>query len=176
MSHDTAGKYFPRARAALPLALLLAACASPPAPKAKAPPPVVTQSRTPALADMLPASASGKMGVPVELRYSFDSSVQVGQAVTLHLAAIPQVAGNNLSVSLKTDPGIRAATGEIHAQKATASAAYRQQVSITRLAGGPSELRVLVTMDMPIGSAFGYYSIPLDGAPPAAKQPSDRTD
>ncbi len=175
MSHITAGKNILRARAALPLALLLAACASTPTPQ-RAPPPAVAASRVPALEDMLPATSSAKMGVPVELRYSFDASVQTGQAVTLYLAAIPQVAGNNLSVSLKTHPGIRATTGEIHEQKATASAAYRQQVSITRLAGGPSELRVLVTMDMPIGSAFGYYSIPLDGAPPAAKKAVDRTD
>jgi hypothetical protein len=47
-------------------------------------------------------------------------------------------------------------------QKASANGAYRQQYSVTRQSAGPTELRVLVTMDLPEGSGFGFFSIPLD--------------
>lgn len=118
----------------------------------------------------LAASVSSKMGVPVDLRYQFDGGVQAGTPVTLHLAAVPRVAGTNLSVSVRKEPGIQTTAAEVRSQKAVATTAYRQQLSVTRLSNGPSELRVLVTMDLPQGSAFSYYSIPLDGAPAAQKQ------
>ena len=154
------------------LSVVTAACAATSAPRAV--PASAAQApagAVPALADMLPATISGKMGVAVDLRYSFEAAVQTGQPVTLHLAAIPQVSGSNLSVSIKSDPAIRTTAGEMYAQKATARSAYRQQLSVTRLADGASSLRVLVTMDMPIGSAFGYFGIPLDGAPVSATKP-----
>lgn len=120
-------------------------------------------------------SVSSKMGAPVDLRYQFDGSVQAGTPVTLHLAAVPRVAGTNLSVSVKKEPGVQtsaaeATAGQVRAQKAAATTAYRQQLSVTRMSNGPTELRVLVTMDLPQGSAFSYYSIPLNGAPAASKQ------
>ena len=37
-------------------------------------------------------------------------------------------------------------------------------------------LRVLVTMDMPIGSAFGFFSIPLNGAAAADKPASTKDE
>jgi len=55
-----------------------------------------------------------------------------------------------------------AAAGVLGAQKATASSAYRQHYSVTRQDSAPGELRVLVTMETPEGSAFGFFGIPLD--------------
>jgi hypothetical protein len=119
-------------------------------------------SKEPELTAMSSAApASSKMGVPVDLRYSFDGDVQPGRPVTLHLAAVPQSAGSNLSVSIKEDAGIQAVAAPMSAQKVEASRAYRQQLSVTRLADGPTDLRVLVTMDMPVGSGHSWFSVPL---------------
>jgi hypothetical protein len=112
---------------------------------------------------------SAKIGVPVDLRYQFDGDVQSGQAVTLHLAAVPRVSGDNLKVSIKDVSGIRLSAGTMNAQKVSASTAYRQQLSVSKLAGGPQELRVLVTMDLPEGAAFGWFSVPFSAAPAASK-------
>lgn len=117
----------------------------------------------PVLDAMKLAAAGSKLGVPVDLRYQFDGEVQADRPVTLHLAAVPRVAGSNLSVSVQDSPGIDALAAPITAQKAAASQAYRQQLSVTRHANAPSELRVLVTMDVAEGPAFGYFSVPLDG-------------
>lgn len=114
----------------------------------------------PDLATMTLASTSTKLGVPVDLRYSFDGDVEAGRPVTLHIAAVPRAAGTNLSVSIKEEAGIQAVAAPIHAQKASAGTAYRQQLSVTRAANGPAELRVLVTMDMPIGQAHSWFSVP----------------
>jgi len=124
----------------------------------------------PALSAMKVAVGSSKLGVPVDLRYQFDGPVQAGQPVTLHLAAIPRVEGSNLAVSIKEVPGLRTTAGELRAQKATATTAYRRQLSVTKQADGPRELRVLVTMDMPIGSAFGWYSVPFEAMPTELKE------
>jgi hypothetical protein len=126
----------------------------------------------PALSSMALAGPPQKMGVPVDLRYQFDGEVKSGQPVTLHLAAVPRVAGSNLNVSIKNDPRISVAVNALSVQKASASTAYRQQVSVTKLADGPAALRVLVTMETSEGSAHGWFSVPLNGTLEVNKQKS----
>lgn len=113
----------------------------------------------------LARAVSSKLGVPVDLRYQFEDAVEEGRPVTLHLAAVPRVEGSNLTVSIKESAGIEAHSAPLSARKADASAAYRQQLSVTRHAGAPEEMRVLVTMDVAEGSAFGYFSVPMGAAP-----------
>lgn len=122
----------------------------------------------PPVEKMQRATASSKLGVPVDLRYQFEDAVQEGRPAVLHLAAVPRVEGSNLSISIKDAPGIEASAAAVTAQKAAASQAYRQQLSVTRHAGAPAELRVLVTMDLAEGSAFGYFSVPF-GNPDSAR-------
>jgi hypothetical protein len=107
------------------------------------------------------AEPPSKMGVPVDLRYQFDGEVKEGQPVTLHLAAVPRVAGSNLVVSIKNEGGVTAIGNTLSAQKASIATAYRQDLSVTKMANGPAELRVLVTMDLPEGSAFSWFGVPL---------------
>ncbi len=52
------------------------------------------------------ATASAKISVPVNLRYQIDGEALAGQSFTLHLAAIPRVAGARLQVSVKDAPGL----------------------------------------------------------------------
>lgn len=131
-----------------------------------------TLTSVPELSAMQLAAAGSKLGVPVDLRYSFDGGFEPGRPATLHLAAVPRVAGTNLSVSIKDDPGIQVVTaGPFGAQKANVATAYRQLLSVTQLAGGPAELRVLVTMEVGEGSAFGWFSVPLV---PAAALPAQK--
>jgi hypothetical protein len=130
----------------------------------------------PPLAGEIPVSSMNladppqKLGAPVDLRYLFEGDVKSGRPVTLHLAAVPRVAGSNLIVSVKKESGISVTAGDLAAQKASASTAYRHELSVTKLAGGPSELHVLVMMDTPLGSAHSWFNIPFDGPPPASKQ------
>lgn len=131
-------------------------------PQASSPPAAAEHPDPPPLESMASARPSAKMSVPVDLRYSFDGEIRPQQPVTLHLAAVPRAAGTNLTVSVKPVPGIDVAPGPLQLQKTGAHGAYRQQLSITRAPGAPAELRVLVTMDLPMGSGFGFFSIPLD--------------
>jgi hypothetical protein len=153
----------------------------PPAPAQPAPdaPPPTEPSATPrpaaalepALESMRMAQPSAKMSVPVDLRYSFDVEPLTNRPVTLHLAAVPRVAGSNLAVSLKAVEGVQvSAAGALNVQKAGANGTYRQQYSVTRQAGAPGELRVLVTMDLPQGSGFGFFSIPFEAGTNSQKQ------
>jgi hypothetical protein len=125
----------------------------------------------PDLESMRLARPSAKLSVPVDLRYQFDSEPLPGQPATLHLAAVPRVGGSNLKVTVKPAEGVQfGSPGPLRVQKATPSGVYRQQLSLTRAAAsGPQHLRVLVTMDMGEGVAFGYYTIPLSSGPTAQK-------
>jgi hypothetical protein len=126
----------------------------------------------PPLESMRAATAPSKLSVPVDLKYSFDGEPLANQPVTLHLAAVPRVAGTHLSVSIKPVEGLRVvSSSKLAVQKASANDAYRQQLSITRHASVP-ELRVLVTMDMPEGLGHGYFSIPLESGKKSQKQDS----
>jgi hypothetical protein len=146
--------------------------APPPTDPAPAPKPTAAVDE-PALDSMQTAKAPAKLSVPVDLRYSFDGDPLANQPVTLHLAAVPRVAGTNLGVSIKPVTGIQVASaGALNVQKANANGAYRQQFSVTRQASAPAELRVLVTMDLPEGQGFGYFSVPLEGGMKARKTDS----
>lgn len=126
----------------------------------------------PALESMQTATAPSKLSVPVDLKYSFDGDPSANQPVTLHLAAVPRIAGTHLAVSIKPVDGLRAVSStKLAVQKVGANDAYRQQWSITRQSSVP-ELRVLVTMDMPEGLGHGYFSIPLEAGKKSQKQDS----
>lgn len=124
----------------------------------------------PDLESMKVARPSAKLSVAVDLRYQFDSEPLPGQPVTLHLAAVPRVAGSNLKVSVKQAEGVQfGSAGPLRVQKAMPAGVYRQQMSVTRAAAAAPNLRVLVTMDMGDGIAFGYYSIPFSSGTTAQK-------
>jgi len=136
------------------------AAAIPSEPGTAAAKPEALANAVPELTGMALAAADGKIGVPVDLRYQFDGDPMAGHTVTLHLAAVPRVAGSNLAVSLKQEDGVQAKATALQVQKAGAATAYRQQIAVTRQSGSIERLRVLVTMDLPEGSAFGYFSVP----------------
>jgi hypothetical protein len=112
---------------------------------------------------MLAAIPSSKMGVAVDLKYSFDSDVIANQPVMVHLAALPRVGGGSMKVSVQNATGLQMAGKPLTVQKADASGVYRQQFSMTRVSTAPEPLRVLVTMQMGEDTAFGYFTIPLPG-------------
>lgn len=126
----------------------------------------------PDLSSMAVAKAPSKLGAAVDLRYVVDGDPDSGLPVTVYLAAVPRVAGSNLEVSVKDEPGISTSSkiGQARVQKADASTAYRQSMSVSKQAGGPSALRVLVTMETPAGSAHSWFSVPLNAATAAQKQ------
>ncbi|HEV7607045.1 MAG TPA: hypothetical protein VGO61_06895 [Steroidobacteraceae bacterium] len=144
--------------------------APPPTEPSAAPKP--TAASEPSIESMKLAIPSAKLSVAVDLRYSFDGAVEPNQPVILHLAAVPRVPGTNLNVSVKDVDGLQVSAGSLSVQKASAASVYRQQFSVTRQAAAPAELRVLVTMDSADGSAFGFFSIPLNAGTTAQKQDS----
>lgn len=147
--------------------------ATPPPPAEPSAVPKPTAANEPAVESMRMAKPSAKLSVAVDLRYQFDSEPLPNQPVTLHLAAVPRVGGSNLKVSVKPAAGLQLASpGALQIQKANPSGIYRQQLSLTRGAGGPQSLRVLVTMDLAEGTAFGYYLIPFSSGTSAQKPDS----
>jgi len=152
--------------------------ANPAAPQATPPPgepaaaPTPVASNEPKLTAMSTAKASAKISVPVDLRYQFEGPVLPNQPVMLHLAAIPRVAGSHLTVSVNPVAGLRMEAAALSVQKASVDGVYRQQMSITAADGAPAELRVMVTMDMEQGKAFGFFTVPLASGTAAQKQHS----
>jgi hypothetical protein len=144
--------------------------APPPADPSAAPKP--SAAVEPSLESMSVATPSAKASVAVDVRYSFDSAPLPGQPVTLHLAAVPRIAGSNLRVSIKEVAGVQLAAGPPNLQKTAGPDVYRQQFSVTRSDDSPAQLRVLVTMDYASGSAFGFFSVPFDTGTIAQKRDS----
>jgi hypothetical protein len=143
-----------------------------PSPQEPAAAPAQAGTLDPALDSMSTARASAKISVPVDLRYQFDGPVVPNQPVMLHLAAVPRVAGSALTVTINPVSGLRMDAAPFAVQKASADGVYRQHLSITAADGAPAELRVMVTMDMDRGKAFGFYTVPLTGGTAAQKQHS----
>jgi hypothetical protein len=143
----------------------------PPTDSSPAPKPTASAAPAPAVDSMARARPSAKMSVAVDLRYQFDGAMVDGQPTTLHLAAIPRVTGNNLTLHVNPARGLEISRGTLSMQKVDAAGVYRQQVSVIRRSATPANLRVQVTMDMPEGTAFGFFTIPLD----AGRSPDGNT-
>jgi hypothetical protein len=143
-----------------------------PPPQEPAATPTPAANNEPRLDSMRPATASAKISVPVDLRYQFDGPVLPNQPVMLHLAVVPRVAGSRLTVSVNPVAGLRMDGAPLTVQKAHADGVYRQQFSITAADSPPAELRMMVTMDMDQGKAFGFFTVPLASGTAAQKQHS----
>jgi len=149
-----------------------------PAPSPDAPPPTETSAVPMTASSPAPASEppvdnmlaaiparNSKMGVGVDLRYSFEGDVLTHQPVTVNLAAVPRVGYSSLKVTVQEAPGYQLASTPLLVQKASASGVYRQRFSMTKMTANPEPLRVLVVAEMGENSAFGYFTIPLPGGP-----------
>jgi hypothetical protein len=143
-----------------------------PPPSEPSPAPTPTASRLPAVESMSLAKPPAKLGVAVDLRYQFGSAVVDDRPVTLHLAVIPRVAGTNFKVSVKKVEGLEVSNGSLALQKVDAAGIYRQELSVIRRASAPAGIRVLVTMDVPEGAGFGFFTIPLEGGTSPQKSDS----
>ncbi len=106
--------------------------------------------------------AAGKISVPMDVRYEFDTTPGVDRPATLKLAFVPRVSGQNLRVEFPSAQGIKleGISTPLTAQKAEASSAFRRNLVVTPLSAAASELRVIVSMDIGGGRYFGVYVIP----------------
>jgi hypothetical protein len=143
-----------------------------PSPTDPSPVPKPTAAVVPDLDSMTLARPSAKMGVAADLRYAFDVQPALNQAATLSLAAVARVPGQKLTISVQNAPGLRVAAGPISMEKAGSGNVYRQQYSVTRSEGASATMRVLVMMESPAGSAFGFFTVPLEESPLNAKNSS----
>jgi hypothetical protein len=121
------------------------------------------------------AARSGKRGVPVDVRYQFDSDVGMNKATGLQIALVPTVPGTNLQMEIKPTAGIRIDAGPAPAiQKASRNAVFRHSASITKSDPAVESINVMVSMETAEGLAFGIYTIQLNAPLPGAKRPAKK--
>lgn len=107
----------------------------------------------------------GKLGVPVEVRYQFDTTPVRDQPMTVRLALIPRVTGQNLRIEFPPADSVTVESADVRArEKVNAAGVYRQSVVVTPRTADAAEMRVLVSMDVEGGRYFGIFSVPLGAA------------
>ena len=109
------------------------------------------------------ARPSGKISVPVDVRYQLGGTAVRDQPMALQLAIIPRVAGENLRVEFPHSGSVTIESGgaALLQQKANAAGVYRRNLVITLRTGDQGEMRVLVSMDVEGGRYFGLFSVPV---------------
>ncbi len=133
-----------------------------------------TTPTTAAAPSMLRAPLVGKRGVPADVRYRFDSSVELNKATGLVVEVKPHIVVDKMSIEVKGPAGVRVDSAPSAAiQKALPSQIYRQNLSVTPLVANAEAVQVMVTMESPEGLAFGIYRIALKDTP-AGKLPQKR--
>lgn len=164
-------KYILLAIMAAPLCIGAAACGNSPADPGDAvestqadnPKAATSTGETP-VERMSLAKRSDKISVPVDVRYQFKSAALQDQPTQLELAFVPRAAGQNLRVEFVPSDSmtIESTNASMTQQKADAAAVYRRNLTVTRRKAGPSEIRILVSMDVGAGRYFGVFTIPVD--------------
>jgi hypothetical protein len=121
----------------------------------------------PPLKQMPLARAPERMSVPVDVHYSTGEAAP-GQPMTLHLAFVPRVAGENLRVEFPHSKSATIETPKVDfvQQKADAASVIRRSIVVTPLQESGARVRVIVSMDVEGGRFFSVFSIPVgaDGA------------
>ncbi len=147
--------------------LVLAAAASSCAAAPPAAPPAAEPA--PALSAMIPAErGSEKIGAPVDVRYQFSGVMAAGRPVSLQLAVVPRVQGENLRIELAATPGVAvgASSAPLTVGKANAAGVYRYAFALTRAANAPVKLPLIVSMEIDGARFFSVFAIPLSAAAP----------
>jgi len=123
---------------------------------------VQSQSAPPPLEQMKLAERSGKVSVPVDVRYTLRAAPTRDQPVELELAFVARVAGNNLKVEFPRAEAVSIDSGgaSFAQQKAESQGVVRRSLLVTPR-GERGEVRVLVSMDVEGGRYFGVFSIPI---------------
>jgi hypothetical protein len=117
----------------------------------------------PALDTMSPAQPSSKISVPADVRYQLSGAALQDQPITVKIAVVPRVAGQNLRVEFPDSPSVSIDAGGSPSveQKVEAAGIYRRSLSITPRTATDAQVRVLVSMDVEGGRYFGIFSIPV---------------
>lgn len=146
----------PHSALSLLVALAMVACGGMREPTAAVP------AAEPATEQMLLARQVGKVGVPVEVRYQFDAAPVLDQPMTLRLALIPRVPGQNLRIEFPPAESVTVESADMRTrEKVDAAGIYRQSVVVTPRTAEAAEVRVLVSLDAEGGRYFGIFSVPL---------------
>jgi hypothetical protein len=119
------------------------------APQAKAP--AIAKSGPTAAqqtAGMIEAAASGKSGLPAELKFDLPQRPKVGQAQEVNLALIAQVPGNPATIQVSGADGLTVDPGasQLDIPATEAGEVYRHTVNITPTAEGLLLLGVKVSL------------------------------
>jgi hypothetical protein len=119
----------------------------------------------PAIEGMAPAQPSSKISVPVDVRYQLSDPTLQDLPITVQIAVVPRVAGENLRVEFPDSPSVsvQSGGGASVEHKVEAAGIYRRKLSITPRTATGAAMRVLVSMDAEGGRYFGIFSIPLGG-------------
>jgi hypothetical protein len=127
----------------------------------------VSQPAEPSIEQMSLATPIGKVSVPVDVRYQPSGPPLRDQPMTLQLAFVPRVAGQNLRVEFPPSDSVTIESGiaGVVQQKADAASAYRRNIVVTPRQSDGGEVRVLVSMDVEGGRYFGIYTVALGGEP-----------
>lgn len=117
----------------------------------------------PAVEKMSPAHPSAKIGVPADVRYQLSSAAMQDQAITVQIAVVPRVAGENLKIEFPPSDAVVLESGASASveSKAAAASAYRRSLIVTPRDLDRAIVRVIVSMDVAGGRYFGIFSIPL---------------
>ncbi len=144
--------------------LSLGACAAElsPGPDTAAAQEVATPGE-PAVDSMTVARPTSKISVPADVRYQLSSAALKDQPLTVAIAVVPRVAGENLRIEFPASDSVvlESGAGESVQQKAAAAGIYRRSLIVTPRSSERAEVRVLVSMDVDGGRYFGIFTIPL---------------
>lgn len=148
---------------ALVIALLCTGCAQSQSAATAAETQSAATASEPPLAKMAVARVSGKLSVPVDVRYFASSEPALDRQMMLQLAFTPRVEGQNLKIEYPASEStsIDSGGGVLTQQKATTDDTIRRTLLVTPRKAGAAEVRVLVSMDVGGGRYFGVFSIPV---------------
>jgi hypothetical protein len=146
--------------AALPLTACAAASSPGPATAAAQ---ETAMAAEPAVDSMALARPTSKISVPADVRYQLSSAALKDQPLTVAIAVVPRVAGENLRIEFPPSDSVVLESGASASvqEKATAAGVYRRSLIVTPRSSERAEVRVLVSMDVEGGRYFGVFSIPL---------------
>jgi hypothetical protein len=140
-------------------------------PETDAPPVAVTPigAAEPDVASMHLAAPveSGKVGVPVDVRYALAGAAMKGVQAPLDLAFVPRVAGTGLEVTFigSESASIDDGATPLAVAKADGSSVHRRRLTVTPKLADAGEVRVQVVMNVGDGRYSSIFSIPVGGAP-----------